>query len=302
MQYVPYSERIPDSQYKNTLKEILEKGELTRSQQEVDAITLIAPPPMRFRLSNGFPLITERSLDRSDGKIATWQAAIGELFAFINGARTIETLKEFKCFWWKLWATPEKCLKRGLDPGDLGPGSYGAAFHDFPMPNGETFNQFASVLTEIQHGVHLRTHFISPWIPYYIPRTGNTPQQVVVAPCHGWIHIRIINGKLTLHMFQRSADMILGVPSNAAQYAALTLALGHLTGYPAYEYIHSFSDAHIYANHRDAAEEMIRREPRRLPTVTLAGEERDLFSYRHSDFILSDYHPHPKIELGGVAV
>lgn len=302
MQYLPYEQRTPDTQYRDTLKLILEKGEVAQSQQETDAITLIAPPPMRFRLTNGFPIITERSLDRSDGKTATWQSAIGELFAFINGARTLEALKSFKCFWWKLWATPEKCAKRGLAEGDLGPGSYGAAFHDFPMPDGTPFNQFVALVKEIERGSHLRTHFITPWIPYYIPRTGGAQQKVVVAPCHGWIHVRVINGKLTLHMFQRSADMVLGVPSNMLQYAALTLALAHVTGYEPHEYVHSFSDAHIYVNHREAVEEMLSREVRALPTILLENPEPSIFAFRHSNFALTDYHPHPEITGMEVAI
>jgi len=296
MQYIPYDQRTPDTQYRDTLKTILEKGEVAHTQQEVGALTLMAPPPMRFRLNNGFPLITERSLHRSDGKTATWQSAIGELFAFINGARTLDELKKFKCYWWKFWATPKKCAKRGLVEGDLGPGSYGAAFHDFPKPDGTPFNQFASLVQEIKEMPHLRTHFISPWIPYYIPRTGGNQQKVVVAPCHGWIHVRIINGKLSLHMFQRSADFVLGVPSNMAQYAALTLALAYVTGYEPHEYVHSFSDAHIYINHRGAVEEMITREARQLPTVSMVNPTLSIFAYRHDNFVLTDYHPHEKIE------
>ena len=291
MYYTPYEQRTPDTQYRDTLALILEKGERTISQQETDAYTYIAPPPMRFKLCDGFPLITERSLDRAGAKVPTWQSAIGELFAFINGVRTLDGLRSFGCYWWKLWATPEKCAKRGLAPGDLGPGSYGAAFHDFPMPDGSSFNQFEALVAEIKRAPHLRTLVVTPWIPFYIPRTGGAQQKVVVAPCHGWIHVRIINGKLTLHMSQRSADMVLGVPSNLAQYAALTLALAHVTGYEAYEYIHSLSDAHIFVNHRDAAEEMCGRKKYALPTVTLESPPDDIFAFRREHFVLSDYHP-----------
>ena len=119
--YKPYLERSPDVQYKHILREILENGTRVKSQQGVDAIRLIAPNPMRFRLENGFPIITDRNMNPKISErlpVTIWQQAIGEIFAFVNGVRTLNQLEEFGCYWWKDWATVEKCRKRGLEPGD----------------------------------------------------------------------------------------------------------------------------------------------------------------------------------------
>jgi thymidylate synthase len=277
-----------DTQYRELLNDVLTNGMRGQAQQEVDTITRMAPKPLHYKLSEGFPIITERKISEK-----MWRAAIGELIGFINGARTQEELEKYGCSWWKSWVTPEKCLKRGLEPGDLGPGSYGAAFHDFPTADGGTFNQFKEILEQIEELPHLKTHFITPWIPQYTIRDKGKQQKVVVCPCHGWIHIRIIDGKLLLHMFQRSSDVPIGLPANLAQYAALTLMLAEVTGYEPYEYIHSFSDAHMFVNQVDHVKELLKREPRPLPRMILKNKKKNLFDYRPDDFELVDYDPHP---------
>ena len=301
----PLADRTPDNQYQTLLKTILEKGVRVPSQQGVDALTLIAPGPMRFRLDNGFPIINERNMAPKESErllVTVWKQAIGEICAFINGARTQEELEKFGCYWWKSWATPEKCAKRGLETGDLGPGSYGAAFHDFPTLDGGTFNQFKHIVEQIKEEPQLRTHFVSPWIPQYIGRGKGKQQKVVVAPCHGWVHVRIIDNKLTLHMMQRSGDTPVGVPSNMVQYAALTMMLAHVTGTEPYEYIHSISDAHIFVDQIPAVETMLAREARPFATMTLNTDKKDLFEFRKEDFTLSDYNPHPGIAGIPVAI
>src|SRR6185369_5590478 len=167
-----------------------------------------------------------------------------------------------------------------LEEGDLGPGSYGAAFHDFPQPDGGTYNQFKNIIEQIREFPHLRTHFISPWIPFYTIRGEGKQQKVVVAPCHGWIHLRVLDGKLTLHMFQRSADVPVGVPSNMVQYGALLMMIAQATGLIPYEYIHSFSDAHIYVDQVPAVETMLAREPKVLATMKLDPSVTDFFAFR----------------------
>jgi thymidylate synthase len=184
------------SPYQKLLKEILDEGSQGKSQQEIDTISKIAPTPLRFKLSEGFPIITERKISEK-----MWQGAIGEIIAFINGARTQSELEKYGCNWWKAWVTQEKCHKRGLATGDLGPGSYGAAFHDFPTADGGTFNQFKEIIEQIKELPHLKTHFITPWIPQYTIRGTGKTQKVVVCPCHGWIHIRVINNKLSYTCF-----------------------------------------------------------------------------------------------------
>lgn len=284
--------KTPDSQYKRLLREILENGTVTNSQQEVDALTLMAPQSLRFRLSNGFPIITERKISKK-----IWGQAIGEIIGFVNGARTQAELESYGCRWWKYWVTDAKCKKRGLEPGDMGPGSYGAAFHDFPTSEGGTYNQFKNIIEQIKEQPHLRTHFITPWIPQYTIRGEGKQQKVVVCPCHGWIHIRIIDNKLTLHMFQRSSDTPIGLPANLAQYAALTMMIAHVTGYEAYEYIHSFSDAHMFVDQIDHVKEMLGREDKTLPTMKMnVGDgKKSIFDFRVEDFELEDYDPHPGI-------
>jgi thymidylate synthase len=298
----PIEERTLDNQYKDMLRDVLENGVRTASQQGTDAITRIGSIPMRFKLENGFPMITERNMapKMSTLPVTIWQQAIGEICAFINGARTVKELEEFGCYWWDSWCTEKKCSKRGLETGDLGPGSYGAAFHDFPTAEGTSFNQFQNIIEQIKEEPQLRTHFISPWIPQYIGRGKGKTQKVVVCPCHGWLNIRIIDGKLTLHMMQRSGDTPIGVPSNMVQYAALAMMLAHVTNTTPYEYVHTISDAHIYVDQIPAVEKILARESRPFPTMKINTEKTSLFDFRKEDFELSDYDPHPGIK--GIAV
>ncbi len=289
--YKAFNERTPDSQYISVLKEIMDKGQWSETRQGPRAKTLIGAQ-MHFKLSNGFPLITDRSLK------SFWQKPIGELCAFINGARTRKQLAEYGCTWWDAWTSEEKTEKRGLEPGDIGPGSYGAAFHDFPTQDGGKFNQFKHLVEQIKELPELRTHFVTPWVPQYIVRGKGKHQKVTIAPCHGWIHVRVINNKLSLHMFQRSGDVPIGVPSNMVQYAALTLMLGHLTGYEPYEYVHTISDAHLYEDQIEHIMPLFEREPLKLPTVKLTDEGKkitDIHNFRMEHFELSDYEPHPSI-------
>ncbi|HLD00019.1 MAG TPA: thymidylate synthase [Patescibacteria group bacterium] len=231
-----------------------------------------------------------------------WRQAIAEIIAFLNGARTQKALQGFGCHWWEPWVTEAKCKKRGLETGDLGPGSYGAAFHDFPTADGKPYNQFKNIIEQIIEFPHLRTHFISPWIPQYTIRGAGKQQKVVVAPCHGWIHLRVLDNKLTLHMFQRSADVPVGVPANMVQYMALLMMIAQATGLEPYEYVHSFSDAHIYVDQVPAVETMLARQPLSLATMSLEKTIKNIFDFRKEHFSLSDYNPHPGIKGIPVAI
>ncbi len=289
--YIQYDKRTPDTQYRDVLKKILRDGEFSETRQGPRAKTVIGVQ-MHFKLENGFPLIVDRSIG------SFWQKPIGELCAFINGARTLEQFEAFGCNWWGPWVTEDKCRKRGLETGDIGPGSYGAAFHDFPTADGGAFDQYKHLVEQIKELPELRTHFVTPWIPQYIVRGKGKQQKVTIAPCHGWVHVRIFNNKLHLHMYQRSGDVPVGVPSNMVQYAALALMLEHLTGYEATEYIHTISDAHIYEDQIEFIEPMLEREPLRLPTVQLTSEGKkitDIHDFRAEHFELSDYNPHSSI-------
>jgi thymidylate synthase len=297
LEYLPVEQRRPDSQYQQLLDRIMSAGELVPTRQGPPAYTLMQQV-MRFELANGFPVITERSLR------SFWRKPVGELCAFINGATTLDELAEFGCDWWDAWATPEKTAKRGLPPGNLGPGSYGAAFERFPTAEGGGFDQFKHLVEQIRELPGDRTHFVSPWIPQYQVRGAGKTPRTTIAPCHGWVHVRVIGGRLHLHMFQRSGDVPVGVPANMVQYAALTLMLEQLTAIPAAVYYHSISDAHVYADQAAAVRVMLGRPPRRLPTVTLTAAGRqvsDIHDFRAGHFELADYDPHPAIPAIPVA-
>jgi thymidylate synthase len=289
--YLPAGQRQPDSQYRLLLERIASGGVRVPTRQGPAALTVMQQT-MRFDLANGFPMITERSLR------SFWRKPIGELCAFINGATTLAELAEFGCDWWDAWATPEKTGKRGLPPGSLGPGSYGGAFRDFPTAEGGGFDQFRHLVEQLTELPGDRTHFVSPWIPQYQVRgEGKTPR-TTIAPCHGWVHVRVLDGGLHLHMFQRSGDVPVGVPANMIQYAALLLMLERLTGFPAVAYYHTISDAHIYENQLESVARMLERPPRTLPAVTLtpAGEKvTDIHEFRAEHFELAGYDPHPAI-------
>jgi thymidylate synthase len=297
VRYLPFRQREPDSQYRQLLERIRSGGSWVPTRQGPAAITLMQQV-MRFDLANGFPMITERSLK------AFWRKPIGELCAFINGATTLDELAAFGCDWWGQWATPEKTASRGLPAGSLGPGSYGGAFERFPTAEGGGFDQFKHLVEQIRELPADRTHFVSPWIPQYQVRgRGKTPS-TTIAPCHGWVHVRVIGDGLHLHMFQRSGDVPVGVPANMVQYAALLLMLEQLTGISAVAYYHTISDAHIYADQVDAVKIMLDREPRRLPTVSLTDAGRrvtDIHDFRAEHFELSDYEPHPGLRAIPVA-
>jgi len=287
----PFKDRTPDAQYQNALRLILEQGhEVTPIHGE--KAKMMIGVQLRYNLDNGFPVITERAMSGSFLK-----GAIGEHVAFLNGARTQAELEKFGCKWWNKWVTKEKCDIFGLPEGDLGDGSYGAAWHDFPTKEGKPFNQIANVVKQIKERPYLRTHIISPWIPQYTIQHSDLVRKVVVAPCHGWIHILAFpeTKELSIHHFQRSGDFPVGVPFNMIQYAAFGLMVSQLVGYKFKDIIYTFSDAHIYESQYSYVEELLKREPRRLPTMTLDKNITDIFAFRPEHFTLTDYEPHEKM-------
>src|SRR5215212_9347773 len=293
--YLPFAERRPSAQYQDMLRAIRDGGVRVPSKQGEDALAL-AGVSMRFPMPHGAAVITERSIK---GFVAK---AIGELCAFINGARTLEELAAFGCDWWDAWATPEKTRSRGLEPGDLGPGSYGHAFRNFTTalddPDDPGFDQLPHLIKKLKDLPLDRTAVMSPWIPNANHREAGVKSRNTIAPCHGWIHALVFNDKLHLVHNQRSGDTPIGVPSNLAQYTALGLMIEHLTGYEFVEYVHWIQHAHIYANQLDAVDEMLAREPRRLPTLRLNDSGlrvTDIHDFRAEHFELSDYEPHPAI-------
>ncbi len=292
--YLPLEQRRVSTAYRDMLRAIRDTGARVETKQGVDALAL-AGCEMRFPMEHGAAVITERSIRGFAGK------AIGELCAFINGARTLEELEEFGCDWWGPWATEEKCVSRGLQVGDLGPGSYGHAFRHFTTDfdgDRDGFDQFGQLVRKLRDLPEDRTAVVSPWIPQANHRESGVKSRNTIAPCHGWVHALVFGEKLHLVHNQRSGDTPIGVPSNMVQYTALGLMLEHLTGYELVEYVHWIQYAHIYVNQLDRVDEMLAREPRRLPTLRLTEAGRavtDIHDFRGEHFEIEDYDPHPPI-------
>ncbi|MFA6459487.1 MAG: thymidylate synthase [Candidatus Paceibacterota bacterium] len=282
-----YRERTPDSQYRDALAKIMKEGREVKPIHGEKAL-MLSGVQLRYNLDNGFPLIPDRDL----GKLM--KGALSEHFAFLHGARTQKELEEWGCKWWSRWVTPEKCKIFGLEPGDLGPGSYGPAWAAFPTAEGKPFNQILEVVKQVKERPYLRTHIITPWIPQYTIQHSELTRKVVVAPCHGYIHILAFpeTKEVSVHHFQRSGDMPVGVPFNMIQYAAFTLMIAQILDYTPVEYLHTISDAHIYESQFSYVEELLKREPRRLPTVTLDPTIKEILDFRPGHFTLTDYEPH----------
>lgn len=317
---VDYSEhREPDWQYHELLERILKEGRSAMSGMDETSREVIGHQ-MVFDLTNGFPMITERDLMSSSQpqNIEKWQSreqseepirysakqGLGEIIGFINGARTLKELEGYGCKWWDAWVTEEKTSKRGLEPGDLGPGSYGAAFHDFPIADGETFNQFKEIIQQVKERPELRTHIITPFIPYHLVRIEGRQQKVVVVPCHGQLHfnINVKHGDFTLVHWQRSADAPVGLPFNMIHYAALMTMFGQVTGYKPKELVYQISNAHIYKRHYEKTEEILERDPRPFPKLKVDPTIKNFFDFRTEHFSIEDYDPHAPIDMEGTPV
>lgn len=288
--YLPHSKRATDTQYATLLRRILDEGRKVLPIHGEPAYT-ITGLQMRFRMENGFPLFPIRDLSRS------FPGALGELIAFMHGAHTLEELKEYGCpkVFWERWVTKEKCEVFGLPEHELGPGSYGPGWAKRPMPDGASFNQLAHLLRQIKERPFLRTHLLDPWIPMYTLQHSELTRKVVVAPCHGWVHFLAFpdTQELEVHHFQRSGDMPVGVALNVVEYAALGMLVARMLGYRFVELVHTVSDAHVYESQIPFVEELIAREPRPFPTVTLDPSINDPLDARREHFTLSDYDPHP---------
>jgi len=289
--YLRPKKRVPDIQYRTILKNILESGRKIHPIHKGYALMLVGQQ-MRFLMKNGFPLITEK--DQS----ASFKGAIGELVGFMNGARTLAELRSYGCpdVYWKRWVTKEKCADWGLPEGDLGPASYGPVWTKFPTRNGGEFNQIANLVRQIGEKPNLRTHLLKNHFPPECTASKETRKTVVV-PCHGDLQILVFpdEKELVVHHTQRSGDMPSGVPNNMVHYAVFGMMLAQVTGYKFTELVHYIVDAHIYDIQIPYVEELLSREPRVFPTVTMDKKITDIFQFRREHFSLSDYNPHPKL-------
>ena len=292
--YLPPTMRKIDTQYRDLLQLIMDKGDIVKPIQGGEA-KMIAGAQHHYRAENGFIMETMRNLS------GTLEGALAEHIGFLNGAETLDELVAFGMpkVWWDRWVTAEKCADFGLPPGHLGSASYGPSWTKFPTRNGGTFNQVDALQDGIKSRPHLRTWRMTPWYPPEIIGPFGT-RKVVVAPCHGEIHViaNPITKELTVHHIQRSGDLPVGVQFNRQQYFAFGMMLAKVMGYKFVELVYTFSDVHIYDVQYPFVEELLSREPRIYPTVTMRSDAKRLQDFRPKDFILgNDYNPHSKMNI-----
>lgn len=226
---------------------------------------------MRFDLSEGFPLLTTKKLHL--------RSIIHELLWFLRGDTNIQYLKDNNVSIWDEWADEE---------GNLGP-VYGYQWRSWPAPDGRHIDQIANVVAQIKQNPDSRRLMVSAWNPALV-------DEMALPPCHALFQFYVADGRLSCQLYQRSADIFLGVPFNIASYALLTMMVAQVCGLQPGEFIHTFGDAHLYRNHFEQAELQLSRTPRPLPTMTLNPDVADLFDFKFEDFELSGYDPHPHIK------
>lgn len=226
---------------------------------------------MRFDLAKGFPVITTKKLHL--------KSIIHELLWFLQGDTNIAYLKENGVRIWDEWADSD---------GNLGP-VYGHQWRSWPLPNGGSFDQIQEILNQIKNTPDSRRILVNAWNVADIP-------QMKLPPCHCLFQFYVADGKLSCQLYQRSADVFLGVPFNIASYALLTMMIAQVCGLEAGEFIHTLGDAHLYSNHFEQAELQLSRELRPLPQMIINPEVKDLFDFKFEDFDLQGYDPHPHIK------
>lgn len=269
----------PERQYLDLLKDVLENGQGKTDPQGVGSIA-VCGRQMRFDLSKGFPLLTTKKL--------SFKFILHELLWFISGESRIDYLKEKGVTIWDEWATKEAAAKYGREEGDLGP-IYGPQWRHWKKRDGGEIDQIQNLITGLKEHPDWRRHMVTAWNPEDV-------DSVFVAPCHGIFKCFAVNGELSLHMFQRSADVFLGVPYNIASYSLLLMMIAQVTSMRPKEFIHTTSDTHIYNNHFEQAREQLAREPKPFPTVTLNPDITNIFDFKYEDFTLHNYEAAPGIK------
>jgi thymidylate synthase len=226
---------------------------------------------MRFNLEQGFPLVTTKKCHL--------RSIIHELLWFLKGETNIAYLKANGVSIWDEWAD---------ENGELGP-IYGYQWRSWPAPDGRHIDQIQRVLDDLKNNPDSRRIIVSAWNVADLDK-------MALAPCHAFFQFYVADGRLSCQLYQRSADLFLGVPFNIASYALLTLMMAQVTGLRPGDFVHTLGDAHIYLNHFDQVSEQLSREPRALPTMSLNPEVKDLFAFKFEDFVLEGYDPHPAIK------
>ena len=258
----------PERPYLDLLADILANGVKRGDRTGVGTLGVFGRQ-MRFDLARGFPLLTTKKLHR--------KSIILELLWFLRGDTNVRWLQERGVSIWNEWADAE---------GELGP-VYGKQWRSWAAPDGRVVDQIAGVVHSLKTNPDSRRHIVSAWNPADV-------DDMALPPCHCLFQFYVADGKLSCQLYQRSADVFLGVPFNIASYALLTLIVARVTGYQPGEFVHTLGDAHLYLNHLDQARLQLTREPLDLPVMQVADKD-DLFAFEFEDFKLQGYRPHPAI-------
>lgn len=257
-------------QYQDLMRHVLETGNQKHDRTGTGTISVFGYQ-MRFNLQEGFPLVTTKKLHL--------KSIIHELLWFLSGDTNISYLKENGVKIWDEWADAE---------GNLGP-VYGYQWRSWPTPDGGNIDQISQIVNQIKKSPDSRRIIVSAWNVADV-------NKMALPPCHCLFQFYVADGKLSCQLYQRSADIFLGVPFNIASYALLTLMMAQVCDLQPGEFIHTFGDAHIYNNHLEQANLQLSREPRPLPTMKINPEVKDIFSFKFEDFTLENYDPWPHIK------
>ncbi len=256
-------------QYLDLCRRILEQG-VERPDRTGTGTKSIFGWQMRFDLGQGFPLLTTKKLST--------KAIFHELLWFLRGETNVRPLQQAGVHIWDEWAGPD---------GELGP-VYGRQWRSWPAPDGGSIDQITELVKRLKTEPWSRRHVVCAWNVADIPR-------MALAPCPCLFQFYVAEGRLSCQLYQRSADVFLGVPFNIASYSLLTHMVAQVCGLQAHEFIHTFGDTHLYLNHLEAVGQQLQREPRALPTLSLNPDVKDIFSFRFEDIQVRDYNPHPPI-------
>ena len=268
--------------YLDLLQTILDKGTKKSDRTGTGTVSLFGHQ-MRFDLAKGFPAVTTKKLH--------FKTIIHELLWFLAGDTNTRYLNENGVRIWDAWAT---------DEGELGP-VYGAQWRSWPAPDGQSIDQITQLLQDLEDRPDSRRHIVSAWNPALLPDESRSPKDNAAAglqalpPCHTMFQFHVADGRLSCQLYQRSADVFLGVPFNIASYALLTMMIAQVVGLRPGDFVHTFGDVHIYLNHLEQVNTQLAREPYPLPEMRINPEVKDLFAFRYEDFELLNYRHHPLI-------
>jgi thymidylate synthase len=257
-------------QYLDLMKHVLEHGARKSDRTGTGTISVFGAQ-LRFDLGAGFPLLTTKKVHL--------KSIIHELLWFLKGETNTRYLRENGVTIWDEWADKD---------GELGP-VYGYQWRSWPAPDGRHIDQVGQIIEQIRKNPDSRRLVVSAWNVADLPK-------MALLPCHAFFQFYVAGGRLSCQMYQRSADLFLGVPFNIASYALLTLMVAQVCGLKPGDFVHTFGDTHLYLNHLDQAREQLARSPRRLPVMRLNPAIRDLFQFKYEDFTLENYDPHPAIK------